>query len=81
MKSVIKNNVEDKQEELVFPVLMELLHPKAGKLIVLFTNTTEGTCMVDSNGHWNLGEWCNDYLRATDETVWKKFTGTIELSN
>jgi len=37
--------------------------------------------VVDTNKHRSLGEYNNDWAYADDPKEWKKFTGTIELSN
>ena len=81
MKSVIKGVSEEKQGELVFPVLMESVTAKNGTLVVLFTGEENGMCIVSTNAQRKLGEWDDDWAYASDTSEWKKFTGTVELSN
>jgi hypothetical protein len=80
MKSVIKGNVEEKQEELVFPVLIEST-PVTG-LVVLFTSADAGMVVADKSTYrYNIGHYFDYWIEATNKEEWKKFTGTVELSN
>ena len=81
MKSVIKSG-EEQQEELVYPVLMEYINPVKGQLVVLFISEKTGACVVDTNTDNYIGVGLESvWERATNPRYWKKFTGTIELSN
>lgn len=59
-------------DDLSFPVVME--HVKDGHL-VLFTEPTTGILL--DNSFTSVTTW----IEHTDTEVWKKFKGTVTLSN
>lgn len=76
MKSVAIDKKEE--EEFSFPVLMERI--SVDTFIVLFVNETMGITI------YREGEEIKDELLETREScydgkMWKKYKGTIELSN
>ena len=84
MKSVIKGVSEDKQEELVFPVLMEYVGHGDGMFVLLFTGNTTGVVVYSKNPNRYVGELYNEWEEIYgkySDSYWKKFTGTVELSN
>jgi len=68
----------DKQKELHYPVLMQDV--AEGILVVLFTTPRDGTVMIGDES-WAFGESGRSWTPATDSAEWKKFEGTISLSN
>lgn len=80
MKSIIKSDVGDKQEEIVFPVLMECKVFKE-KLIVMFTNATDCVVVYSQHKTHKAGDINKGWIGIVDTDTWKKFTGVIELSN
>lgn len=79
MKVTIKDQ-ETQEQELTFPVLM-CMPVKDRTLITLFTSLCGGVCLFDSHNCCLVGTYTEDWVEATNKDFWKKYEGTIELSN
>jgi len=74
---VTLNEVETKNEEEKYPVLMRA---SDSELVVLFWNGCCGVVIVPG-GRWVTGDVYDDFCPAYNTTYWKKFEGTITLEN
>lgn len=82
MKSIITNKATEQEAPLEYPVLMEATYDPAKVFIVLFTSENVGTVVaVNSNSPHCLGNTCKIWTSATSKSDWKKFEGSITLSN
>lgn len=64
--------------EIKFPCLMESLD---NGRIVLFIDAYQGTIVHPGKLGINLGLSQSDWIAAHDDTTWKLFRGSVQLSN
>lgn len=75
MKSQIIKN-EQESAEIAYPILMQ---DTTFGAVVLFNSENEGI-VVHGVGNYKMGDQCSHWT-ATNKEYWKKFQGTIEISN
>ena len=80
----MKSQAVDKQlrkgRQLKYPVLME----SVSGIIVLFTDNNRGTVVHNSKREVNddeIGEFCDEWRDADDQSWWTPYKGNIILSN
>lgn len=79
MKSKV---TENPKIESRYPVLMKLIDKyREDGQIVLFTSQNTGIVVGNGTDMNPLGFYSNNWSKADDEKVWKRFNGKIELSN
>lgn len=75
MKSKIIKEIQ-KSEQITYPVLMQ---DTTFGAVVLFSSENKGV-VVHGMGNYKMG-YHYSHWTATNKEYWKKFQGTIEISN
>lgn len=82
MKSSISRD-EIKEEELVYPVLMQCVSDdNAEGIVVLFSGLKDGVAVHSPEScPWDVGHYSEAWIPCDNRNEWQKFTGKITLSN
>lgn len=85
MKATVKQAEQPKPAPIQFPVLMEYIgngedYSRGGGAVVLFTSETQGL-PISGFAAYPVGSFQTGFINASNLSRWRKFTGSIELSN
>lgn len=70
--------VEKKTKSIEYPIIMESVSNGA---VILFTELTSGVLLRPGLAGERIGDWSDDWIRATYSEAWRPYKGEIKLYN